>query len=176
MAGSTPLKLEIQKERPEDIEAIHRVNELAFGQPTEARLVEALRGAGQAVVSLVALENGRLVGHILFSPVTIAGESGPEKVLGLAPMSVLPERQKSGIGTLLVKTSLAECRRLGYRAVVVLGHPDYYPRFGFVPARRFGLKCEYDAPEEAFMALELEPGAWGNRGGTVKFHPEFNNA
>ncbi|MCX5866743.1 MAG: N-acetyltransferase [Proteobacteria bacterium] len=167
--------MEIRKEKPEDFAAVRRVNELAFGQPAEATLVEALRGAGQAMLSLVALENDRVVGHILFSPVTITGASGPDQVLGLAPMAVLPERQKSGVGTLLVKTGLDECWRLGYRAVVVLGHPDYYPRFGFVPAGRFGLNCEYDAPEEAFMALELEPGALGSRGGTVKFHPEFKN-
>ncbi|MCX5858789.1 MAG: N-acetyltransferase [Proteobacteria bacterium] len=168
--------MEIREERPEDIESIHRVNEQAFGQPVEANLVDFLRRAGQAVGSLVALETDRVVGHVLFSPVTITGENSPEKVLGLAPMAVLPELQKTGVGTLLVKTGLDQCRHLGYRAVVVLGHPDYYPRFGFVPASRFGLKCEYDAPDEAFMALELEPGALGNRGGTVKFHPEFNNA
>ena len=168
--------MEIRREKPEDIAAIHRVNEQAFGQPVEANLVDTLRRADRAVVSLVAVENGRVVGHILFSQVTITGKSGPEKVLRLAPMSVLPEYQKKRIGTHLVMAGLAECRCLGYRAAVVLGHPDYYPRFGFVPAGRFGLKCEYDAPDEAFMALELEAGALGNRGGTVKFQPEFSQA
>ncbi len=170
----------VRRERLDDVAAIRAVNELAFGSAVEAGLVDALRARGQATLSLVAVEADRVVGHILFSPVTIdpAGESGGRKVaaLGLGPMAVLPTRQRRGIGSLLVRTGLEACRAGGHGCVVVLGHPEYYPRFGFAPASRQGVRWEHPAPDEAFMLLELRAGALGGRGGIVRYQPEFGGA
>jgi putative acetyltransferase len=127
-------------------------------------------------VSLVALCDGALVGHIFFSPVTIAAAPVELVPMGLAPVGVLPAYQRAGIGGALVRAGLAACRALGARAVVVLGHPSYYPRFGFVPARRFGLHCEYVPPDDdAFMARELQPGALAGVTGVVRYAPAFAN-
>ena len=93
--------------------------------------------------------------------------------MGLAPMAVMPVRQRQGIGSTLIRDGLHACKRIGATAVVVLGHATYYPRFGFAPASRFGLKCQYDVPDEAFMAVEIESGALQDRGGTVTYHPAF---
>ncbi len=101
----------------------------------------------------------RVIGHILFSPITLDGRQPPFPSLGLAPMAVDPAHQRRGVGTALVETGLARCRERGVSLVVVLGHPDYYPRFGFRPAHLSGLSSEYDSPQETFMALELDAGA-----------------
>ena len=165
----------IRAETPEDFPAVRRVNELAFEGPAEAALVDALRPASDPQVSLVAVAGGQVVGHIFFSPVAVeSGDSGPP-AMGLAPMAVLPEYQRRGVGSRLVREGLEECRRLGCRAVFVLGHPEYYPRFGFVPAAPRGLRSEYDVPEEAFMVAELLPGALGGMRGLVKYRPEFGD-
>ncbi|MGH7267624.1 MAG: GNAT family N-acetyltransferase [Candidatus Rokuibacteriota bacterium] len=166
--------VEIRGERPGDARAIGVVHDRAFGQATESALVDALRAASRVVVSLVAEAEARVVGHILFTPVAIG--SAVEKtplVLGLGPMAVLPACQRRGIGSRLVAAGLEECRRLGHPAVVVLGHPGYYPRFGFVPASRYGLSSEYVVPDEVFMAMELTEGALRDRGGLVTYAPEF---
>ena len=165
----------IREETPADFQAVRRVNELAFGRPEEAALVEALRTSAEGYVSLVAEVGGQVVGHIFFSPVTVGEEGPPFAALGLAPMAVLPEWQRRGVGSLLVREGLKECLRAGYKVVVVLGHPEFYPRFGFVKAASRGLSCEYDAPEEAFMVAELEPGALGGRRGVVRYRPEFGS-
>ena len=164
----------IRPEKPEDIPAIRIVNELAFGGAAEADLVDALRRNGKATISLVAEDDDRLVGHILFSPVTIETSERELVGVGLAPMSVIPERQNQRIGSLLVEDGLRRCREEGYRFVVVLGHPNYYPRFGFVPAGRFGIKSEYDVADEVFMVMELQEGALSGCAGVVKYQPEFN--
>jgi putative acetyltransferase len=167
--------IEIRAERPEDSDAIREVNERAFGSPAEADLVDRLRVAGKALVSLVATHDNRIVAHILFSPVTIA--NGPEscRAVGLAPMSVLPEYQNQGIGSRLVRDGLTACRRAALDIVVVLGHVNYYPRFGFDPAARHGLENEYGATE-AFMVLEFRKGALEAVSGLVRFAPEFREA
>jgi len=161
--------------RPEDsldLSGIRAVNLAVFETSMEANLVEALRALAAPIVSLVAEDAGAIVGHILFSPVTLAAH--PEiRVMGLAPMAVMPVRQRQGIGSTLIRDGLHACKRIGATAVVVLGHATYYPRFGFAPASRFGLKCQYDVPDEAFMAVEIESGALQNRGGTVTYHPAF---
>ena len=156
--------------------AIRRVNEQAFGRAAEAALVDGLRAHGRVSLSLVAERDGEVIGHILFSPVRI--DSGLESTagLGLAPMAVLPAHQRAGIGSLLVRAGLAECRRAGHGCVVVLGHPEYYPRFGFVPASRHGLAWEHPAPDEAFMVLPLREGAIAAAGGVVRYAPEFEQA
>src|SRR5262245_41641306 len=164
----------IRAENADDIPAVHRVNELAFGRPNEAALVDALRAAVAPHLSLVAVENGRVVGHIFFSPVSIESAESASSAVGLGPLAVLPEYQRQGIGSQLVREALRECQHAGWSVVVVLGHPEYYPRFGFVPASRKGLRCEWPVPDEVFMVTELEPGALGGRSGLVKYHPEFS--
>ena len=167
-----PQRPKVRPETAEDPAAIRAVHEFAFETPAETDLVDALRTRARPLVSLVGEDRGTIVGHILFSPVTL--DDQPDLlILGLAPMAVLPARQRRGIGSALVEAGLEECRKLGAGAVVVLGHPEYYPRFGFVPASRFGLASEYDAPDEAFMALELEPGCLDGVAGTVRYHPAF---
>jgi putative acetyltransferase len=164
----------LRPETTEDYEAVHRVNELAFGQPNEADLVDALRPNAQPYISLVAVLDDQIVGHIFFSPVSIESESSTSTAMGLAPMAVLPEFQRQGIGSQLVWEGLKECRRIGHEVVVVVGHPEYYPRFGFAPARPKGLRCEYDVPDDVFMVAELTPEALAGRQGLVKYRPEFN--
>lgn len=162
-------RVQIRPEATADVDAIRRVNEAAFGQPDEARLVDALRAQAAPFLSLVADDGGAIVGHICFTPVTV----GAATILGLAPMAVLPARQNEGIGTKLVAAGLDACRRAGFGAVVVLGHPRYYPRFGFAPAAPRGLRCEYGVPDEAFMLLELLPGAAAELKGVARYHRAF---
>jgi putative acetyltransferase len=137
-----------------DREAIRRVNELAFAGPTEADIVDALResDAWLPELSLVAEDDTGIVGHALLSLVRL--DDGPE-LLSLGPMAVLPDRQRGGVGTALVRRGLEHARVTEYPLVVVLGHPEYYPRFGFRPARRYGIETPYEAPDEAWMALPL---------------------
>ena len=164
--------MHIRPEQPPDIDAVRQVNRAAFETSTEASLVDILRENARPLISLVAEDAGALVGHIMFSPVTISSQIDAG-IMGLAPMAVVPARQGHGIGSALVTAGLEECRRLGVAGVVVLGHATYYPRFGFRPASGFGLKSEYDVPDEVFMALELEPGGLQGKAGTVRYHPAF---
>ncbi|MEG4227465.1 N-acetyltransferase [Microcoleus sp. N9_B2] len=165
--------MDIRTEKPEDLEAVRNVNIAAFGRENEANLVDQLRGIG-ATFSLVAVQSDRIVGHIFFSLVTVEGKCSRNlSILGLAPVAVLPDYQRQGIGTLLIQQGLKECRRSGFQAVVVLGHPDFYSRFGFIPASRKNLGCEYDVPDEAFMVFELESGALQDCSGMVKYRSEF---
>lgn len=159
----------IRPEVPDDIAVIHSVHAAAFPTEEEARLVDALRIAGRLAVSLVAEEKGQVVGHIAFSPVTVDGIAGG---LGLAPLAVVPEYQRRGIGGELVQKGLAYAAAAAAGFVVVLGHPAYYPRFGFRPAAAFGLDNEYGA-DEAFMVLEFRPKAIPEAGGLVHYSPEF---
>jgi putative acetyltransferase len=166
--------IDIRLEEKEDHQDIRRVNELAFDQPTEADLVDALRTNAHPHISLVAIIEGRIVGHIFFSPVSIESETSSFSAMGLAPMAVLPEFQNQGIGSRLVEEGLKKCRELGQSIIVVMGHPNYYPRFGFIPAHLKGLRSEYDVPDDTFMVLELTENALAGRRGLVKYHPEFN--
>jgi putative acetyltransferase len=163
----------IRSERAGDVAAIRAVNRAAFDTPTEADLVDALREqAPAAILSLVADEGGAIAGHILFSPVTLSGNT-EVKIMGLAPMAVRPDAQRRGIGSALVRAGLERCAQADCDAVVVLGHADYYPRFGFVPASRFAIASEYDVADEVFMALELKPAALAGKSGTIRYHPAF---
>ncbi len=112
-----------------------------------------------------------IVGHILFSPVSVEQAADNLRAAGLGPMAVVPEHQRRGIGSLLIRKGLEYCRRAGIQAVVVLGHPDYYPRFGFHRASEWGLRCKFDAPGEAFLTIELAPNALSGRAGMVGYHP-----
>ncbi len=164
----------IRTEQSTDLAAIRQVNIAAFGSAHEANLVDCLRSSIE-ILSLVAVELDRIVGHICFSPITIAGESDRDlNLLGLAPLAVLPDYQRQGIGSLLVRQGLAECTRLGCQAVFVLGNPAYYGRFGFTPARHPGLQCEFLVPDDAFMVLELVGGGLNDRAGTVKYAAAFD--
>ena len=164
----------VRAEQLKDYASVRGVNASAFETTAEASLVDALREQAHPVVSLVAEEGGTVIGHIMFSPVSLSGHPGL-RIMGLAPMAVVPEHQRKGVGSALVRAGLEQCRQLGFGAVVVLGHPSYYPRFGFLPSVRFGIACEYEAPEEAFMLVELQPGFLDGVTGTVQFHAAFKN-
>ncbi len=166
----------IRPYRAEDVEAVREVHLRAFdGRGEEARLVELLHAARAAPVSLVATvePDGRVVGHVLFSPVQIDGRrSDPPTMVGLAPVGVVPEYQGRGIGSRLIREGLRVCREAGYGAAVVLGGPGYYCRFGFEPASGRDLGNEY-AVDEHFMVVELSNGALNGVGGTVRYREEF---
>jgi putative acetyltransferase len=163
--------LVVREETPADVAAIHTVNAAAFERDEEAVLVDRLRAAGALALSLVATLDHRVLGHVAFSPVAIDGLTG---ALGLAPMAVLPAYQGCALGSRLVEEGLARLGERGVPAVVVLGHADYYPRFGFVPASRFGLRYDDGVPDEVFMAAELVPGSLPAAGGIVRYHREFD--
>lgn len=165
--------MDIRTEKLEDVEAVRKVNIAAFGRENEANLVDRLRGS-TSTFSFVAVQSDRIVGHLLFSLVAVEGKCSKNlSILGLAPVAVFPNYQRQGIGSLLIREGLKECGRSGFQAVVVLGYPDFYSRFGFIPASRNSLKCEYDVPDEAFMVLELSSGALQDCSGTVKYRSEF---
>lgn len=158
-----------------DRDAVRAVNVAAFEGTSEADLVDALRQQVERLVSLVAVEDGVVIGHIMFSPVSLSGNSDL-KLMGLGPMAVVPAHQRQGVGTALVRAGLDQCKRSDVSAVVVVGHPEYYPHFGFLPASRFGISSEFDVPDDVFMALELHPKALQCSSGQVKYHPLFSNA
>ena len=168
----------VRPETANDHAAIREVNALAFGREVEARLVENLRRLPDFIpeLSLVAAETGRVVGHILFSPMTIETKDGAVPALALAVLAVRPEFQNQGIGSALVREGLERCRSLGHRIVVVVGHPEYYPRFGFSPARARNLEAPFPVPDEAFLVLGLVPGALDNVAGVVRYPPPFSEA
>jgi len=165
--------MQIDKEREDDHAAVHALNAAAFETESEADLVDALRDQAEPLVSLVARERGEIVGHILLSPVRLANDSDG-LIMGLAPMAVAEEMRGRGVGSALAQSGINACRELGAGAIVVLGHPDYYPRFGFRPASGFGLASEYDVPDDVFMALELVPGFLDGKQGTIKYHAAFS--
>lgn len=172
-AGLKKKTMIIRKEQQADQKAVWRINAEAFETQAEANLVDALRAAGDPLISLVAEEEGGIVGHIMFSRVTLSGCENSLDLMGLAPMAVVPERQNQGVGSALVEAGLAACRERGIEAVVVLGHPGFYPKFGFAPAVEFGVKSEYDVPDEVFMIIELEEDALKEKTGTIAYHAVF---
>lgn len=162
----------IRDEDPNDCDAIRKLNQMAFQGDQESQLVDDLRRDGAVILSLVAVEDDKVVGHILFSDLLIEIESAVLSALALAPMAVAPRSQRQGIGSALVRRGLAVCREQGHRIVVVLGHPDYYPRFGFSTALAKNLRGPYSG--DAWMALELVPGALDGAKGTVRYPKAFD--
>jgi len=158
---------------PGDGEAIVGVHREAFGRVEEAEIARRLHARGDIGVSLVALEGDEIVGHVFASPVAVDGRSFPRTPMGLGPVGVLPSFQRAGIGMQLCRAAIDACRARGTPFLVVLGHPTYYPRFGFVPAMRFGLTFGDAPPRDAFMAMELVPGALVGVTGPVRYGPEF---
>lgn len=165
--------INIREERPEDIDAIHYVESQAFGQANQADLVDALRRTDKVVLSLVAIEDKHVLGHIMFSPAVLEHEGEVFDVVALGPVAVLPERQNEGIGSMLVRNGLERCLERGYDIVFLIGHPAYYPRFGFVPAATKGIICGAEMIRDAFMVAELRDGALAGRHGRMRFQPEF---
>lgn len=170
----TDADITIRPEREDDHGRVHEIHVAAFGGPAEAGLVDAMRGKVSPEVSLVAEMAGRVVGHVYFSPVHV-GESG-RQAMGLAPVAVDPACQRGGIGSALCRSGLARCRELGQPVVFVLGHADYYPRFGFEPALPHGLfyKNEHFAP--SFFVADLAGAGLSGFAGEVRYHPAFDAA
>jgi len=163
----------IRAEKPADREGVFEVHSQAFETPVEAQLVDALREVAQPLVSLVAVVDGAVAGHVLFTPTTLLGGVDKGRTMGLAPLAVLPSRQNRGIGSRLVRSGLSACRNIGRDVVFVLGHEGYYPRFGFRPGAEHGLLFG-GAENRHFMVAELRRGALAGMSGNVRYHPEFD--
>ncbi|MGD8499573.1 MAG: N-acetyltransferase [Phycisphaerales bacterium] len=167
----------IREEEVSDIWAIRNLNEVAFGGPAEADVVDRLRQVCDDCLSLVAVDGDEVVGHVMFSPATVESSDRVIRGMGLAPMAVLPNRQRRGIGTALIERGLALLRERRCPFVIVLGHADYYPRFGFVPASLYNLKSQWEGiPDGAFMILEFDQKALKGAHGVAKYREEFNEA
>ena len=165
----------IRRERTGDEEAVRRINQLAFGVNEEADVVDTLRQTCKEYLAFVATDDEAIVGHILFTPATL--DASPVVGMGLAPMAVDPKRQRMGVGTLLVRHGLEHLRASGCPFVIVLGHPDYYPRFGFERASAYGLSCQWPGvPDEAFMVIVFDPSSLPESGGTARYRDEFDAA
>lgn len=166
--------IEIRKEEPQDRNAVRNLNLAAFDNGPEAALVDKLRTSCKDYLAFVAVEDGVVVGHILFTPVTIDGSNAVG--MGLAPMAVLPAYQRKGIGSQLVRYGLKHLRQSGCPFVIVLGHSGYYPRFGFEVASKYRLLCQWDGvPDEAFMVAVADLNALPKVGGVARYRVEFDD-
>jgi len=166
----------IREEQHQDRNAIREVNIQAFGQNQEADLIDKIRRSCNDLISLVALIKRTIVGHICFSPVTIESKVKTIQGMGLAPMTVLPAFQRKGIGTELVRDGIERVKKKGFPFIIVLGHASYYPRFGFEPASHYGIRCEWDVPDSAFMILLLDEPEMRESAGLARYLPEFAEA
>ena len=164
------MTIEIREERADDVAAIRNVNRRAFGQDHEGNIVDALRSNGAALLSLVAILDDQVVGHIMYSPATVGEATGA----GLAPMAVHPDHQRKGIGSKLIEAGNQKLKNDGCPFIIVLGHADYYPRFGFIPASTLGIKCEWDVPDDVFMLLVLDQAKMQGVSGVAKYRDEFS--
>lgn len=167
----------LRTETEADFFGIFEVNRIAFGQDNEARLVGALRSNTKVFVpalSIVATKSDEIVGHILLTKINIQDDNGNlNESLALAPVSVMPELQRSGIGGQLIRKGFETAKDLGFKSVIVLGHQHYYPKFGFQPAEKWNIKTSFEVPSNAFMAIELVTGGLQNISGTVIYPKEF---
>jgi putative acetyltransferase len=162
--------MDIRDERPADVRSIRQVNRRAFGRDQEANIVDALRSNGATLLSMIAVVEDDVVGHVMYSPVAIGEMTGA----GLGPMAVVPERQRQGIGSNLVTISLQRLRSAACPFVAVVGHPRFYPRFGFKPASSYGISSEWSVPDEVFMILVLDPLEMQTVRGLARYRPEFS--
>ncbi len=162
-----------EEEAPADVLPIDRLITTAFGQPAEACLVMRLRENQALAFSAVARLADDVIAHVACSEVSIGGRTTQPPVLALAPVGVEPRQQRRGYGSQLVRWSLAELQRRGFPAVIVLGEPAFYSRFGFMPASAFGIRCPFEVPDACFQALELQPGALSGVRGVVGYRREF---
>jgi putative acetyltransferase len=172
-----PPALSFTLDRNADNPDLLRLIETCFPSDFESRLVDKIKRSGSTYLSVLMHADDRLAGQVFFSPVTVAGvdeSADNDGGAGLGPMCIHPDFQRQRLGLSLLRESLSFAREQGWRWVVVLGHPEFYPLAGFTPASRFGLSCPYPAPDEAFMALELAPGALDNVRGMVSYHPAFD--
>jgi putative acetyltransferase len=163
--------IDIRDEQPGDVTAIREVNRLAFAQEEEGRIVDALRANGATTLSLVATDNNAIVGHIMFSPLFIGTVQGA----GLGPMAVVPSHQRQGIGSRLVAAGIGHLHTQGCPFIVVIGHPTFYPRFGFRRVASYGLTCEWEVPAEGFMVKVLNPEVAGLLRGIAHYRREFSS-
>jgi putative acetyltransferase len=171
------LNITVRSEQPADIPAIREINQQGFAGTQEADIVDALRQSCAELVSLVALVDGRLVGHILFSPVVIESPRGKVRGMGLGPLAVLPDYQRQGIGSHLIRSGLIKVKRSSSPFVIVLGHSRYYPRFGFERASLFGVQSQWSqVPDEAFMLLVIDKQAMKGVSGTAFYRREFDSS
>lgn len=169
--------IKIRAESEDDCDTVRTINAGAFGQDLEGKIVDKIRDSCGEFLSLVAESDGKVVGHILFSPVTIRGEKGEYHGMGLGPMAVLPESQNQGIGTALVKDGISILKKSGTPFIIVLGHPNYYPRFGFEKASKYGLAPQWEGvPDNAFMVLFLDETLKEKVQGVVYYRSEFAEA
>ena len=168
------MQVTIREETPEDVIAIRQVNEEAFRQPQEARLIDLLRAHGTVLLSLVAAVDDRVVGHILYSPVRLGSGAREVQGAGLGPIAMLPEFQRKGLGSKLIGEGTRRLRESGCPFIVVLGHPEYYPRFGFVAASRHGVRCQWKVRDEAFMLLPLDASRLSAMSGLARYCDEFD--
>lgn len=167
--------IKIRKEEEGDRDAIHHLNSVAFDNGPEADLVDRLRASCKDYLSFVAVEDGSVVGHILFTPATIEGCA--EGGMGLAPMAVIPSRQSKGIGSRLVRHGLEYLRHAGCPFVIVLGHPEYYPRFGFKLASEHQIRSQWEGvPDDAFLITVFDSGVLPKTGGIARYRDEFDEA
>lgn len=172
------MKIKVRTEVAEDHNCITRVNDLAFEQDNESILITKLRDTNEFIpeLSLVAEVNNEVVGHILFYPVPVVDGKTNHTSLSLAPMSVLPEYQNKGIGSELIKVGLEKARQLGYKNITVLGHPEYYPKFGFEKASKWNISAPFEYPDEALMAIELVENGMNNISGSLEFPAAYFDA
>jgi len=182
MTRLTDSSIVVRDERPSDANPIRHVVKSAFGQNKEADLVDRLRCMEALAISLVSVRTAqtpgadpdRIIGYLAFSPVSVEQTTAQMSMLGLAPMAIVPTHQRQGIGSRLIEAGLTKCHKEGVDLVVVLGHPWYYPRFGFRPAHLMGLTSEYNSSPENFMVLELTPGILSTCAGLVRYHHAFD--
>lgn len=167
--------MKIRPETTLDHTSIYKINHLAFGQKAESQLINRLRKTDEFIpeLSLVMEKDNTIIGHILFSKIKIVGEKKSYSSLALAPMSVHPDYQKQGVGSQLVRAGLAKAKEMEFDSVIVLGHKNYYPRFGFEKASKWGVKCPFEVPEEVFMGLELVEGGLKDKVGIVEYSKAF---
>ena len=170
------MEIEIRKEAESDFSDVYQLNKAAFGQDSEPKLVDLLRKTNAFIpeLSLVATSENKVVGHILFTKIKIKDDNGNEfDSLALAPMAVRPDLQKKGIGGQLIRYGINKAKELGHKSVIVLGHEQYYPKFGFVPTEKWEIKAPFFVPTNVFMGIELVENGFAGVTGTVKYPKEF---